>query len=529
MKLKTLSSMISLALLFGCHIEEEPNIGTAKPSVSAPSVEQTPPIKPIEIDSQDFVVEKLLEISLTNVKGTPIKTLSVDVNTITQNEKPSTVDLNNIKILNGIITNETPYEISHLYVMLDGVPVNVVFSTVIPPYSQGNVSSKLNTAKVINVTTISNTTFKYTENPNSAGRPNSRHANAEERNTSEYVQIYDRYMMNAPASLNQITQQLVNICTVNGLCNNYSGSPENYAIDTYFSKSVSGLNSNFWINPDVWGLANAPGLENTRSNISSNQTIWMSPVLMNYVNLNDYIKEQEGWQALVHEFYHNFGFAHESGWPSNSGIDDIFGKATVDDYLINNRNKYITSDVVFDKAIIINNRTFKFDIFTNEQNAGNLNLRLLSTRPTEVNITQNGSNEVIISFKNTPESDVYVSFYSESSKQMATAPLSLVKKIDTNNELSKFNQNIENYLAMHANINVNISDGHWAERFILPSVGVNEGSTVYFGSQASFKATIVHDGVETPISRGNYFKFIFDGTKWQNGTTNTLSDSSPHQ
>lgn len=511
-----------MVFLWSCHVEDPPLQPSTPPPLSQPNTgtgngtntENNAPLL-IEPHSQLYIEDKLLNIELPHLRITKIKTMDVRVRTITRNEKSSSVNLNNITLVNGELINKTPYEIKHLYIISDGIPVNAIFSSPLPPFSISLVSPALNSERIINLTRLSNITFEYEKNPSEAGRKNSRNANMEERNTAEHVQMYDRFMMNAPSTLNEITEQLVKICKHNSTCNSYNASPENYAIDTYFSKSVSGLNSSFWINPDVWGLANRPGLESVKSNIWSNQNIWMSPALMNYVNNADILKRLDGWQALVHELYHNFGLSHDSGWASSNGIDDLFGEKTVDSYLIDNVNLYITSNIIFDTPTLVNNNTFKFKIYSQNDNIETLNMRILSRKPFEVDVMQNGKDEVVLTFINSPLTDLYVSFYSASSQQMATFPITLIKFISKQSEISPLSQNLPDLLNTFRKINVSLSNGNWIKTVQLPSEGVDNGSEINFSSSAGFDTNIVHDGVETLLTSAHKLEFKFDGTKWQ--------------
>lgn len=509
-----MKKLLILTLFFLTACSEDDDTVTVENLFSNPTI-------PI-VESQYYIVDKLLDISLTKVVTPIIKTLIINAGDIIQVVKPSIVDLNNIQILNGKIINNTPYKIKSIHVILDGELVEIEFSNVILPYSQGSLSGLINVDKIINLTTISNSTFDY--KAMLSGTLNSRHANDEERSTAEHVQMYDRFMMNAPYSLNEITQHLADICNVNNYCKNYYDTPENYALDTYFSKSMSGMNTHFWIDPDVWGMATMPHpLNMLTSKSNASVRIWMSPSLMGYVYSGNYSKEKEGWQALAHELYHNYGFDHDTGWPSNNGIDDIFGQKVVDNYLIDNSNQYITSNVIFDIPEKVDNKTFKFKLFANEHNGDDLKVRLLSTNTMKLNITQNGNNEVIITFKESPLSDVYVSFYFENDQQMATVSLNFVKVVSSNNELQTFNKNIRDFLISYNVIYINTRNGSWAKNFILPSDNIQEGKKINFKSHASFNSIIHHDGGNTLLSNGDELTFNFDGAIWQKEITSVFN------
>ncbi len=455
------------------------------------------------------------EVSLPATSLEQIAAENVAISDITSTTRPNISDLNNIEILDGYLVNNTPYEINQI-VLTNGTETKLLsLTSSLHKYSKGAIGSAWDGYQLYNQTVLSNSTFEYESTDVLTNYPNSVLANDEERLTGELTQIYDRFMINAPETLSEITEHLKDICSVNSECNEYSKPVELYAADTYYAKSVSGTNSRLWIDTDVWGLGSTLPLNMTTSTRGNSKlNIWMHPELMAYVHNENANTQIEGWQALVHEFYHNHGFSHNSGWASGNGIDDIFGAKVVNDYYPNNGNRMILSDVIVKKQSKPKALTYSFDLALTE--AGNkITTRLLSTKDLQANITREGS-QITVEFLDIPETHVYVSFYSDKSKQMTSIVLShFILNVTSNTDIQAFDENISAWLNEYEVINVTTRDGAWTAEFNLPSSGVPENKVVNFSATATYGSTVYYDGSGDSLATGDSASYRFNGSIWE--------------
>ncbi len=455
------------------------------------------------------------EVSLPATSLEQIAAENVAISDITSTTRPNISDLNNIEILDGYLVNNTPYEINQI-ILTNGTETKLLsLTSSLPKYSKGAIGSAWNGYQLYNQTVLSNSTFEYESTDVLTNYPNSVLANDEERLTGELTQIYDRFMINAPETLAEITEHLTEICSVNSECDEYSKPVEYYAADTYYAKSVSGTNSRLWIDTDVWGLASLLSLNYTTSTrSSSNLNIWMHPVLMSYVHNENTNTQIEGWQALVHEYYHNHGFGHASGWASGNGIDDIFGAKVVNDYYPNNGNRMILSDIIVMEQSKPARLTYTFDLALTG-NSNTITTRLLSTKELEAKVTRNGS-QITVKFADIPETHVYVSFFTENSKQMTSLVLSkFTRNVYTNAEIQSFNDNISEWLSEYDVINVTTGNGAWYSEFHLPSTNVGQGKIVNFVTNAYYSSTVYYDGNGDLLTTGDKASYQFNGTIWE--------------
>lgn len=295
-------------------------------------------------------------------------------------QPPTLVDLDNITLDNGVVINATPYLISELYVKKDSVTKYIKFDTPIPAYSQSEIDQRWSGSEVLNYTPLSNHLFEYeSQEEDQTYHPNAVHFDAQQRNLGELIQIYDRFMINAPSTLSEVVQLMTQECYVNDYfshCNQYNGTPEEYGLDTYFAKSVSGLTINLWADDDLWGLAERPSLELTSSQRSESLRLWMNPGLLSNMESDNYSTSTDAWQGFVHEFYHNHGFEHESGWPSDHGVDDMFGEKVVNDYRNRIGNTLILSDILLNKEKV-GFATYRIQLLSASDALSDIKLRLL--------------------------------------------------------------------------------------------------------------------------------------------------------
>ncbi|MEW5250514.1 PKD domain-containing protein [Microbulbifer sp. 2201CG32-9] len=467
-------------------------------------------------ETVEYQNNRLIRIKLDKTQTKPARSSQVLLSDILELNKPAKVDLSNISITDNTLTNNTPYTLNKLNLALNNNVFKVTLEPSLPAYSKANIATEWTGATVINSESISNSVINYQAQRIHAQTSNSRYLNDVERSNSEKAQIYDRFMMNSPESLNKVTEHLKLICNDNSTCKNYGDTAENYAIDTYFAKSVSAVNTDLWIDNDVWGLATASALSFIATSMSENShVIWMHPTLMGYMATGTYSKQIEGWQALIHEYYHNHGFGHADGWPSANGIDDLFGKKVVDDYLVNIGTRYIPSDIVtmgrYDKT----SDQYIFELYSDNFDVEQLSLRLLSTDDLRIEVTQNNTNQIKLKFLDTPVAGVYLSFFTDKSPQMSTVALDFTVEINTKLALGKFNENIAGLLSEYDIIYVSTADGAWAGEFYLPSDNVQKGKIVSFTHKATFSSSIYHDGLREVITTGEDRAYEFNGTHWE--------------
>ncbi|WP_435250583.1 hypothetical protein ACMAZD_25965 (plasmid) [Vibrio sp. nBUS_14] len=493
--------ILSMFLLWGCG----EGAGTVSPE------ERT--------EASTFIDSNGLEVISLNKTYPLIINVEKDmkVNKLVSLSPPSQVNLNDVSISGTIIKNNTPYEISELILKENGKFFLVGVEGGLPKYTQGNLNISWEGYEVVNFTILANSTFEYQSSTPPADPAGSRLANTAERNTAELVQIYDRYMTNSPSTLSEITEQLRSICPDNPECYNYGEPVEQYATDTYFAKSVSSMKTRFWINDNVWGLGSQPAL-NFNSSESPNKSlnIWMSPVLMANVHDSFDATAIDAWQGLVHEYYHNHGFSHESGWPSFNGIDDVFGRKVVYEYLPSLGNKLINPDVFINSIVKVDTREYEINLSSKSNKS--VNLRLLSTEPIKATVSENSSDKIKLKFEETPKTDVYVSFYTADSLQMASSVLSFSLRISTQSDLNDFNSNINLWLQEYDEVHVSTQNGSWIDSFILPTENIEEGKVVVFDSQAAYDSLIYYDypGISSDtLSTGGSYCYEFNNGAWQ--------------
>lgn len=382
---------------------------------------------PSYIDKTHIKENRLIELPLNSVTPIDITTKNIQLSNINSLMIPNIVDLNNISITMNQLTNNTPYEISELLVQLDDDIVRLLLSEPLDAYSEAQLSEDFTNVSVINLTTISNSIWDYnadiTEPPgNIYSNYDLVYASKSERNNSDLLQIYDRFMMNSPSTLHEVTQQLGIICSDNPECFNYNETVDIYSYDTYFSRAVSGKNIDLFIDStdfdfegngsgsNLWGLATMGKLEAHNTYNQTYGTIWMNHELMEWLNSTD--TEQESWQGFVHEYYHTYGFTHDSGWASTDGIDDIFGNHVVNEYKYTLNNRYVLPDTLISQPILNDDDNYTINIYRDKSITGPVYMRLLSPQEMEIEMYEE-NNKVNIKFLNNVEDDIYLSVYSK--------------------------------------------------------------------------------------------------------------------
>lgn len=460
---------------------------------------------------------KTNEVAFSAASMDLISTTNVTIQSIVSVSQPSIVDLNNIVITAGELINNTPYEIDQLTLTNGSNTHWVTLSSTLPKYSKGNIGSEWDGYYLLNQTPLANSTFEYESSVVLENYPNSVHSNSEQRLTGERVQMYDRFMTNAPSTLSEVTAHLTDICSDNSDCSSYGESVINYAADTYYAKSVSGMNSRIWIDTDVWGLGSLTSLNFTSSTKNGNMNIWMHPTLIGNVHSESVSSQMASWQAFVHELYHNYGFTHNSGWASSNGVDDMFGEKVVNRYLPTYGDKLILSDTIIQQYEKTANLTYTFKLGLSEL-ADKISVRLLSTKDLSATVTKSDS-DFTVTFTEIPETDVYVSFYSDNSLQMSSVVLNkFILNVASATSMSSFDDEISTWLSEYDVINVTTYDGVWRSEFTLPSTDVDTGKVINFKASATYSSTVYHDGSGDVITTGNSVSYHFNGFLWEKTT-----------
>ncbi|WP_318444985.1 hypothetical protein [Photobacterium leiognathi] len=455
----------------------------------------------------------MYQVSLNNTVPQAITPLAATPRNVTANAEPAISDLNAMFIdSDGKFFNNTAYSIHGVYVEREGEKVYLGFETAINPYSSALIGEEWANAAIIQMTSLGNNKYDlWNSNLPSA---EAKHANEVERASVERLHMYEKYWVNAPSTLSDITKLVAEKCKINegySECKNYSGSAMDYASDMYFAQSVSGVTSAFWIDPTVWGLATSPVKEMQKSKINSHQTLWMSPVLMQNMHSEEQSTAIDAEQALIHEYYHNLGFSHQSGWASDQGVDDLFGNKAYLDYRNSIGNRYVTSNLVVNTEKV-NTLEYAFDIDA-LGDVSDLEMRVLSTQGFDASVRQTNTNKVFLTFEQVPSTDIYVSFYSQKSQQMATVVLdSFITTVSGQAELSNLHNVFADLVAEYNKVIVYTANGDWMRDFHLPTG--EESKVIVFESHAGWNSHIFYDGHEDVLNYGYRLEYKYTDGRW---------------
>lgn len=463
--------------------------------------------------SISFKSKGMYNIKLNNTQAQKMNTISTNITAITEIDSPAVVNLQNIYIENGTIVNNTPYTINGLNVLLEGKVIHIDLNSSLSRYSSGYIGNEWDAAQVLHMATIGNNYYDF-RGAEPMGQ--ARLANEEERSSVERVQMYEKYWLNAPNTLAEIQALVSSQCHINSFyseCHNYEKSSIDYTTDMYFSQSVSGQTSTFWIDPTVWGLANKPNTERVKSYRSISNNLWMSPLLMSNMLSDDAITAIDAEQGLIHEYYHNLGFAHNSGWPSSNGVDDLFGAKAYNTYRTALGDEYFTSNLaVTSEKISDLEFVFTLDALCE---ANDLHMRILSSQNLTAKVHQSNSNKLILKFDEQPSTDVYISFYSTGSSQMATKVLNhFVDSVSTPVALSNLAINFEQLVSSFNKVFIYTANGSWVRDFYLPK-NVEDGKIIIFNSSASWRSNVYYDDKKDILITGGQLEYHYFNGHWQ--------------
>ena len=469
------------------------------------------------------------EVSLKNTKPASIASVPVSVvpGAVQLLDVPLISDPGNIKIVRNRIVNNTSHVLHDVYLKHEnGTFYYLQFSVPIPEYASAWLPAEWRGAHVIDMTKLGSNKFTFQsffKDRNEDGR----WANFHSRKNIERVLRYEHYWTNAPETLPSIIKHVEKRCgagtDVEGFaeCRDSRKPMLEYIANMYFAQSFSGLTSDFIIDAKKWRHAEAEvGSKNlVSSNEDQSAKIWMSAELVEYMDSNYEPRVSiEVDQALVHEHFHNLGFDHESGWPSTDGIDDLFA-AEAYKYRQQLGSRYVPSNLVVDVQKI---SPLIYTISLHGRGEiTDLKMRLLSTKNVNAEVTELGSNKLTIKFKKVPYNDIYLSFFSQESQQMASVTLTDFKaSVFGRQEVENLPNNFSKLVNNYGRVFIHTSETAWLSDFELPMIAP-EGHTVVFVSRANIvsyihhTSSIRHGGRPDILEPDHRVEYRFTNGKWE--------------
>jgi len=447
------------------------------------------------------------EVRLTNTTPNNIDSVSIEPINIQSIVRPSVVTLKGMSIQSGYFVNKTPYTVNGVFVEKNGLIKNIEFTRSVGEYSKGYIGNEYNDYTIVNQSNIANNQYDFESGNTPSSFPNIRHANEVERDSVERVQMYERFWINSPKTLSEITQRIEEQCGTNNSyseCHNYPESKLDYTTDMYFAQSLSGLTSQFWIAPSVWGLADSPMKDLISSNTSTVLNLWMSPVLMGNMLSTDANEVIDAEQGLIHEYYHNLGFSHQSGWASSIGIDDLFGAKAYHEFRYNLGEKMINTNIItkFDK---IDDDSYNISL-SSIGSINDLSMRILSSEDVKATVVQQNSSDFMLKFDEFPDTDIYISIFSSESSQMSTIKLTdFVERISGQSSLSNLHNVFEDIVEQYRKVSVITANGAWVSDFTLPTA--KDGKIIVFSSSAGWSSSIHYDGKTDVLHANDRFEY----------------------
>ena len=437
------------------------------------------------------------EVSLKDTKPAPITSVFVSVvpGSVQLIDLPLISDPSNIKIERDRIVNNTSHRFKEIFVKIDdGMVYHLEFSDPIPAYASAWLPEEWHGAHVIDMTQLGSNKINFKtffENR----KEDVRWANFHSRKAIDRVLRYEHYWANAPQTLPSIIKHVEKRCgagvVVEGFaeCRDSRKPMLEYITSMYFTQSFSGLTTDFMIDAKEWASAKVGSKNLISSNEEQSAQIRMSPRLVDYMDSHDPQLSIEAEQALIHEHFHNLGFGHESGWPSTDGIDDLFA-AEAHKYRFQLGSKYVPSNLVV-QVLKINPLTYTLTLHGRGK-VSDLKMRLLSTEDVNAQITESGSNKLTIKFEQVPYTDIYLSFFSMESQQMASVALTGFKtSVFGEQALDDLHNDFSTLVSNYARVFVHTSETAWLNDFYLPTTAP-EGHSVVFVSRANVVSYLHH-------------------------------------
>ena len=437
----------------------------------------------------------LYEVPLKETKPLKIPSQSIAPLFIKTLKRPSAVDLKNMTITNNIFFNRTPYIIHSVYVQHDGMTTRLEFAPTIPKYSAVKIDSKFAGANVYHMTSLGNNYYDF-DSDLIRSTPFARAVTEPERDWVERIQMYERYWLNSPETLCEISQQF-------GYCDHMddflecTDSPLKLAADTHFAQSLSGVTMQVWVDddPDVVRPNEQPALELVKSTSVASYPLRLTPKMLSNGLSDSPEKVSMATQNLIHEYYRNLGFSYHLDLTSQTGLDALFKrKAALEfpDY----PGDYYTSANLLVHVSWFGYRKYQFLLLTAED-ASDIKLRLLSTQQLKarVMIITTENYKLFVDFKETLKSHVYFSFYSRESDQMATVVLSQSTAVVSGREaVSRLSQPeiLARMLAKDDEVIIKTDQDARLSDLFLPELIDTARRSVVVESQADQPTTIHH-------------------------------------
>ena len=454
------------------------------------------------------------EVHLTNTKPESIDSISIVPTNTESVVRPSVVTLKDMSIESGYFVNKTPYTVNGIFVEKNGLVTLIEFTRSIGGYSKGYIGEQYDDHTITNQSNIANNKYDFESNNTPGGYPKIRHANEIERDSVERIQMYERFWINSPKTLSEITQRIEEQCDINNgysECRNYPESTLDYTTDMYFAQSLSGLTSQFWIDPSVWGLATAPGKNLVKSNTSNVMNLWMHPTLMENMLSDNASTVIDAEQGLIHEYYHNLGFGHSSGWASYLGIDDLFGEKAYNEYRHNLNGKMVNTNIITNVEKI-DGKIYKISL-NSIGSINDLSMRILSSEPVTATVVQQDSSCFTLKFDESPDTDIYVSIFSSESSQMSTIKLTnFVESISGQSGLSNLHNVFGDIIEQYEKVYISTANGSWVSEFTLPDAA--DGKEIVFSSSAGWNSRITYNGKTDVLRTNDRFEYYRVDGAW---------------
>lgn len=369
--------------------------------------------EPEEVRMLSLHSDKIYEVSLDGVKPGRVNSRTITPSFLANLAKPRAVNLNDMTLIKGIFFNKTPYTVHGLYVQHSSVTY-VDFATPIQGYTAVNLGCEFSQHRLVDSTTIGN--ISYDLAPVSCDEhPQARAVNAKERRWVERMQIYQRYWVNSPERLCEISGKAAG-CVRNGEYLPYSQKPCGLNSDFVNLHPVSGITVELLVDPSLTtGMyADEPTIKISRCPTDFSFSIRISPKLIEGGSAR-ISPESVHWAAksLVHHYRYE---------PSSLYLYDRYTGSSSQAFPDYPGDAYTPSNLA-----VTTNRlggaVYRFEL-NSPDTVSDLRMRLISYQMLSVRIMLSDKNTVYLEFDKALKNDVCVSFYSRESDQMASVSLS---------------------------------------------------------------------------------------------------------
>lgn len=437
----------------------------------------------------------LYEVPLKETKPFKMPSQTIAPLFIKALKRPSAVDLKNMTITGNIFFNRTPYIIQSIYVQHDGMITRLEFAPTVPKYSAVKIDSKFAGANVFHMTPLGNNYYDF-DSDLVRSTPSARAVTEPERDWVERIQMYERYWLNSPGTLCEISQQL-DYCDYADDFLECTDSPLKLAADTHFAQSVSGVTMQVWVDdhPGVVKPNEQPTLELVNSTRVASYPLRLTSEILSSGLSDSPEKASMATRNLIHEYYHNLGFSNRLSLTSQTSLDALFkSKAALE--FPDHPGDYYTPANLLVYVRWLGYGKYMFLLFTAED-ASDIRLRLLSTQQLKarVMVITAENYKLFLDFKETLRSHVYLSFYSRESDQMATVVLSqATAEVSGQEAVSRLSQPgiLARMLAKDDEVIIKTNQDARLSDLFLPELIDTAMKSVVVESQADHPTTIHH-------------------------------------